>query len=138
MRVRRGKVMRTYQAIIVAGALIAISSGGAIMLINRYEVVQPFTPPMFNRFDRWTGRVEVCSSVYDEKTYCGTELLRRTNDAIETEHLAANQTLLDLGYTQEEIDHWPASVLTGARNIIGNGGTKARVIEFLKENHVRE
>jgi hypothetical protein len=128
--------LRTYQAIIIAGALIAISSGGAIMFINRYEVAQPFTPQLFNRFDRWTGRVELCSSFYDEKTYCGSELRRVADEAANAEHLAANKTFLSLGYTQEEIDRWPAHVLDGARNIVGNGGTKAHLIEFLKENHV--
>jgi hypothetical protein len=128
--------MRSYHAIIIAGALIAISSGGAFMLINRYEVSQPFDPHLFNRFDRWTGRAELCSPFYDEKTYCGSALTRVVAEAANVEHLAANKTFLSLGYSQEEIDHWPESVITGARNIIGNGGTKARLIKFLKENHV--
>ena len=103
-------LVRSYQAILIAGILIAISSGTAILLINRYEVSQPFDPKLFYRFDRWTSRVELCSSFYDEKTYCGSELNRRVNEAVNAEHVAANKTFLRLGYTKEEIDRWPESV----------------------------
>jgi hypothetical protein len=130
-------LVRTYQAILIAGILIAISSGGAILFVNRYEVGQPFDPTLFNRFDRWTGRVEVCSSIYDDKTYCGVELNRRANEAVNAAHLAANKTFLRLGYTQEEIDRWPESVLDGARNIVGNGGSVSTLTDYLKAQHVR-
>jgi hypothetical protein len=129
--------MRTYQAIIAAGILIAISSVGAILFINRYEVAQPFNSQLFNRFDRWTGRVEFCSSYYDEKTYCGSDLQRRADEAVNAEHLVANNTFLILGYTQEEINNWPKSVLEGARNIVGNSGSKSSLADFLKDHHVR-
>jgi hypothetical protein len=129
--------MRTNQAIIVVGLLVAIAAGGAIMLINRYEVGQPFDPMMFNRFDRWTGRAEICSSFYDEKTYCGRDLKRRAQEGVEALHLAANKKFLSLGYTQEEIERWPANVLDGARNIVGNGGSEEHLNEFLQSQHVR-
>jgi hypothetical protein len=131
-------MMRTHQAIIIAGILIAVSSGGAILLINRYEVSQPFDPKLFNRFDRWTGRAELCSSYYDEKTYCGPDLRRRVDEAANAAHLLANNTFLSLGYTQEEINGWPTAVLEGARNIVGNGGSKSNLAEFLKDHHVRQ
>jgi hypothetical protein len=133
----RGWLMRTYQAINVGGILIAISSGGAIVLINRYEVSQPFDPSLFNRFDRWTGRVELCSSIYDNKTYCGSELNRRNDEAVNVQYRAANDVFLNLGYTQEEINNWPKFVLEGARNIVGNGGSQSAVSNFLKDQHVR-
>jgi hypothetical protein len=130
--------MRTYQAIIVAGFLIAIASGGAILLINRYEVSQPFEPSLYNRFDRWTGRVELCSSYYDGKTYCGLELSGRVDEAVNAEKLVANQKFLSLGYSQEEINNWPKSVQDGARNIVGNGGSMSSLAEYLKGQHVRQ
>jgi hypothetical protein len=131
-------MMRTHQAIIIAGILIAVLSGGAILLINRYEVSQPFDPKLFNRFDRWTGRAELCSSYYDEKTYCGPDLRRRVDEAANAAHLLANSTFLSLGYTQEEINGWPNAVLEGARNIVGNGGSKSNLAEFLKVHHARQ
>ena len=131
-------MMRTHQAIIIAGILIAISCGGAILLVNRYEVSQPFDPALFNRFDRWTGRVELCSSLYDSKTYCGSEFARRNDEAVKATHSAANKTLLSLGYAQEEINSWPPSVLEGARNIVGNGGNMSTLADFLKSHHVRQ
>jgi hypothetical protein len=129
--------MRTYQAIIVAGALIAISSGGAIMLTNRYEVSQPFEPSLFKRLDRWTGRVELCSSLYDEKTYCGSELSRRADEAVKADHVSANNIFLSFGYTQEEIDRWPTYELGLARNLVMNGGSKADLAKFWNERQSR-
>jgi hypothetical protein len=67
--------MRADHAIFISGALIAMSAGGALMVIDRYEVSQPFNPMMFNRFDLWTGRVERCSSFYNNRTYCGSNLV---------------------------------------------------------------
>ena len=129
--------MRTHQAIIIAGILIAVSSGSAILIINRYQVSQPFDPQLFNRFDRWTGQVELCSSIYEDKTYCGSELKQRLDEGVKAEHLVANSTFLSLGYTQEEIDRWPNYVLEGARNIVGNGGSVSTLADFLKDKHVR-
>src|SRR5215813_9722454 len=70
------------RAIIVAVLLIAVFCGGAIMWVNRYEVAEQFNPNLFERYDRWTGRVELCSSYFDGKTYCGFELERRAGQAI--------------------------------------------------------
>lgn len=128
--------MRTNQAIIVAGALIAFSTGGAILLVNRYEVAQPFNPILFTRLDRWTGQVETCGSIYDNKTYCGRDLVRRNQQAIDADHLAANERFLALGYTQHEINLWPASIIEQARNLVGNGGSDTRLVEFLNSKGV--
>jgi hypothetical protein len=129
--------MRSYHAIIVAGVLIAISSGGAIMLVNRYEVSQPFDQNFFKRLDRWTGRVELCSSLYDEKTYCGSELSRRADEAVKADYVAANNIFLSFGYTQEEINRWPDNQLGLARNLILNGGSKADMARFWKDQQSR-
>ena len=129
--------MRSYHAIIVAGLLIAISSGGAIMFVNRYEVSQPFDPNLFKRFDRWTGRVELCSSHYDEKTYCGSELSRRADESVKADHVTANNIFLSFGYTQEEINHWPDYQLGLARNLVLNGGSKADMAKFWNDQQSR-
>src|SRR5271156_1805833 len=114
--------MRDYQAILIAGALIAVCSGGAILWTNRYQIDQPFEPLMFKRYDRWTGRVELCSSLYDEKTYCGDELVRRSDEAVRAAHAYANEKFRSWGYSQDEINGWPEHVLDGARNMVANNG----------------
>jgi hypothetical protein len=68
--------------IALVGVLIAVSVGGAILVTNRYQVSQPFNPFMFTRLDRWTGKVETCSSIYDNTTYCGHALSQRNNKAL--------------------------------------------------------
>jgi hypothetical protein len=120
--------MRTYQALIIAGTLVAISATTAI--ITRYEVTQPFNPVMFTRYDRWTGRVEMCSSLYDNKTYCGSDMLRRAEAAVDMQHVAANKRFLSLGYSQEEIDHWSRD-LDRARNMAGNGSSDEAIRRFI-------
>ncbi len=130
--------MRNSHAIIVAGALLAVCSGGAIMWTNRYQIDQPFEPLLFRRYDRWTGRVEICSSYYDNKTYCGEELTRRTDEAVRAQHTYANEKFLSWGYSQDEINRWPQNVLDGARNMVANsGGSKAALDDWLKSNHVK-
>ena len=44
--------------IAAVGVLIAVSVSAVILITNRYQVSQPFTPRVFTRFDRWTGKVE--------------------------------------------------------------------------------
>jgi hypothetical protein len=122
--------MPSYHAIIIAGALM-ISTAGAIMVLDRYEVARPFSSMMFNRFDLWTGRVETCSSFYDNKIYCGSDLVQIAQEALDTAHLAANNRFLSLGYSQEDIDHWPTPVLETARSLVGNGSSNERLEEFL-------
>jgi hypothetical protein len=77
--------MRTYH-VIIGGALM-ISTAGAIMVLDRYEVAQPFSSMMFNRLDLWAGRVETCSSFYDNKTYCGSDLVQIAQEALDRAHL---------------------------------------------------
>ena len=125
--------MRPYHAIIIAGALVATSAGGSIIVINRYEVTQPLNPITFNRSDLRTGRVEACSSIYDNKTYCASDLVQIAQEALDAAHLAANKRFLSLGYSQEDIDHWPTSLLEAARNLVGNGGSNERLKELLSE-----
>jgi hypothetical protein len=127
-------MMRTHQAIIVAGVLVAASTGAAIIWINRYQVGQPFNPVMFTRYDRWTGRLEACSSYYDGKTYCGSDLARHTQEAIDAERLAANKVFRDFGYSQKEMDRWPKHILEQAQNIVRNGGSKDALDEFMKRD----
>lgn len=99
--------MRTPHAILAAGALIAVSSAGTILYINRYEIAQPFDPQFFKRYDRWTGRVEYCSSMYDNKTYCGPELFRRS------QQLSTRKTRMQTGCFSASATHsnrlinWP-------------------------------
>jgi hypothetical protein len=129
--------MRVSLAILVSGLLIAFCSGGAILWTNRYQIDQPFEPTLFKRYDRWTGRIELCSSYYDERTYCGTELSRRADEGVRAEHAYANKKFLSWGYSQEQIDSWPEHVLQGARNSVGNGGGSAESLKkWLKDNHV--
>jgi hypothetical protein len=123
--------MSTPKAIIAMGVLIALSAGGAIMLTNRYQVSQPFDPRMFTRFDRWFGRVEICSSYYDETTYCGAALSRRTQEGVDAANEAEYQKFLEYGYTQAQIANWPPHVLDVARNIVGNGGDKAALDNWI-------
>jgi hypothetical protein len=125
--------MKTNTVIFAVGALIALSVGSAIMLTNHYQVSQPFTPTMFTRLDRWTGRVERCSSMYDEKTYCGSDLERRIKEAIDAEHAAEYQKFLSYGYTPKEIEGWPQNKLDGARNIVSNGGDNATLDTWIHE-----
>jgi len=122
------------KVIFAVGVLIAISVGSAIMLTNHYEVAQPFNPMMFSRLNRWTGHVELCSSIYDQTTYCGPAMYQRNEKALAEEHAAENQKFLSYGYTQEEIESWPAHVLDGARNIVGNGGIKETLDEWIHKN----
>lgn len=123
--------------VVGAGLLTAVSVGATILITNRYQVSQPFTPSMFTRFDRWSGRVEVCSSVYDNTTYCGNALSRRNHAALDAEHEAEYQALLRYGYTQEQIDRWSPNVLDTARNIVGNGGDKAMLDNLIHEESLR-
>jgi hypothetical protein len=75
---------------------------------------------------------------YDNKTYCGEELTRRSDEAIGAQYAHANEKFLSWGYSQDEIDHWPQSVLDGARNMVANsGGSKAALDDWLKSNHVK-
>lgn len=122
------------QIIVAVGVLIAVSVGAAILITNRYQVSQPFTPSMFTRFDRWTGKVELCSSIYDDTTYCGRALSQRNKTALNSEHEAEHQAFLKYGYTQDQIDHWPPIVLEMARNIVGNGGDKAALDSMICEH----
>ena len=67
-----------FQAIIIAG-LIAGVIGGAWTWVNRYEI-KPQDSESFRLRDRWTGQVESCAMIDDNKTYkthCGAELRRR-------------------------------------------------------------
>jgi hypothetical protein len=125
--------MSIQKVTIAMGVLIALSSGGAIMLTNRYQVSEPFEPAMFTRFDGWTGHAEVCSSYYDERTYCALALKRRIQQELDAEHEAAYQKFLAYGHTQEEIERWPAHVLDGARNIVLNGGSKDTLDKWIHE-----
>ena len=66
-----------FQAIIIAG-LIAGVIGGAWTWVNRYEIKPQDSE--FRLRDRWTGQVESCAMIDDNKTYktyCGAELQRR-------------------------------------------------------------
>lgn len=128
--------MRIYQAIIVAGLLIGVSTGGVFAWMYRYDVAHPFNLMMFQRYDRWTGRVELCSTMFDQDTYCGPALKRRADEAVQVRYTSANIVFRTLGYSQEQIDHWPQSVLEQARNIVGNGGGNSDVAKFLQEAHV--
>lgn len=125
-------IMSIKQIIFAVGVLMAVSVGAAILITNRYQVSQPFTPRMFTRFDRWTGNVEICSSTYDNTTYCGDALSQRINTALDVEHEAEHQAFLKYGYTQDQIDHWPPNVLDMARNIVGNGGGKAALDSMIQ------
>jgi hypothetical protein len=78
---QQGKVLNIQKVIIAVGVLIAVSTGSAILLTNHYEVVQPFDPQWFSRFNRWTGEVEFCSSTLFEKTYCGAALYLKIEKA---------------------------------------------------------
>jgi hypothetical protein len=127
--------MRTY-AIIGAGTLVALSIA-AVLWTTRYEVAQPFDPTLFRRYDRWTGRVEICSSMFDERTYCGPALKQRADEAVQADDATARKALLSYGFTEEEIDHWPKYVFEGARNAILNGGSKSSIDDWLKSNHVQ-
>ena len=120
------------KAIASVGILTAVVLSAAYMLTNRYQVAEPFDPNLFNRFDRWTSRVEACSSMYDGRTYCGEELDRRLEQAITAEHEAADRKLNAYGYTQLQIAGWPRSVADGARNIVRNNGTKDEIEEWLR------
>jgi hypothetical protein len=121
------------KAIFGVGVMIAVSVGSAIMLTNHYEVQQPFNPALFSRFNRWTGSAELCSSRYDDRTYCGQALVQRSQKAVDDSYAAAHQKFLDYGYNQEEIESWPANVLDAARNIVGNGGNKDEVVKMIDE-----
>lgn len=126
--------MRTYQAILLAGAVIAVCSSSAILWAERYQINQPFEPMLFKRYDRWTGRVELCSSSYDQTTYCGTELVVKSDGAVRALHASANRKFLASGYSQEEISRWSPNVLEGARNIVRNGGSEGTLKEFVRQN----
>jgi hypothetical protein len=130
--------MRNYRAILIAGALVAICSGGAIMWTNRYQIDQPFQSLLFKRYDRWTGRVEFCSSFYDNKTYCGEDLARRKDEGRRALYGYANEKFLSWGYSQDQINRWPQNVLDGARKMVANsGGSKAALDDWLNANHVK-
>lgn len=73
--------MRFYLAILFSGVLIAIWSGVGIVWTSRYQIVEPFEPLLFKRYDRLTGRVELCSLIIDKQTYCGADLGRRIDVA---------------------------------------------------------
>jgi hypothetical protein len=133
----RPPVLSMKRIIVVIGLLIAVSAGAAILITNRYQVSEPFRPSMFTRFNRWTGKVEQCSSIYDDTTYCGSALSQRIQTALNAEHEAEHQTFLRYGYTQEQIDRWPPNVLDKARNIVGNGGDKAMLDDMIHEESVR-
>jgi hypothetical protein len=118
--------LNTLQMVIIAvGVLIAASVGGAIMLTFRYQVesVDPDLP-LFTRFDRWTDKVEQCTSHYEDRTYCGAAMLQRLRQDVDAEHAKEEQKLRTLGYTQKEIEAWPPYVLDGARNIARLGGDR--------------
>jgi hypothetical protein len=126
------KLTTLHMVIIAVGVLIAASVGGAIMLTFRYQVesVDPDLP-MFTRFDRWTGKVEQCTSYYEDRTYCGAAMLQRLQQDNDAQHAKEEQTLRALGYTQKEIESWPPYVLDGARNIARISGDKGRIDEWL-------
>jgi hypothetical protein len=80
----------------------------------------------------------MCSSYYDERTYCGKDLISRADEAVRAEHAFANEMFLSWGYSQDEINHWPQHVLDGARNMVGNGGRSKDDLErLLKTNRVK-
>jgi hypothetical protein len=106
------------------------------MWVNRYEITPSFDPMLFNRHDRWTGGVELCATYFDEKMYCGAELRARANQAIKARQDAANLTFRKLGYSQDQIEHWPKDVLEDARRMVGNGVDDDEVAEFLKGQNV--
>jgi hypothetical protein len=84
--------MRTYH-VIIGGALM-ISTAGAIMVLEPLRgcpTVWLNNAIMFNRFDLWAGRVETCSSFYDNKTYCGSDLVQIAQEALDTAHLGREQ-----------------------------------------------
>jgi hypothetical protein len=128
--------MRTSFAILTAGILVALSTV-AILWTTRYEVAQPFDPKLFHRYDRWTGRIETCSSYFDERTYCGFALGQRADQAVQADNERAMQTLRNWGYSENEIKSWPKHVFEEVRNGVLNGDDKSAIENWLKMSHVQ-
>jgi hypothetical protein len=61
---------------------------------------------------------------------------RRSQAALDAEHRIANSVFLSLGYSQEQIDRWPKTVVELARNLVANGGDREVLVALLKEHHV--
>jgi hypothetical protein len=127
--------MRVSFAILAAGILAALSTA-AILWATRYEVAQPFDPKLFHRYDRWTGRVETCSSYFDRRTYCDSALTQRADQAVRADNARVMQTLRGWGYSENEINSWPKHVFEEVRNGVLNGNDKSATDDWLKMRHV--
>src|SRR5205809_433949 len=125
--------MRTVMT--MTGILIGVAGGAAILLSTRYQLGGASDPNMFTRFDLWTGHLEYCSSYFDDKTYCGNALETRVQQWNEVNSQLAHRRFRDYGYSEEQIEAWPSQLLSRARNLVTNGGSKSELDRLIRETN---